>query len=143
MYRRAFVLILAASILALAGCARESRRSSSADIQIGLSVVPFPAAVGDMRLVVHVTDSSGRPINDASLAIKADMTHAGMTPVLAQAEGGGEDGYYNVPASWSMAGDWVVTVEATLKDGSRAQQRFDFTVLTQDEAVCTDDDAEE
>jgi hypothetical protein len=135
-------MLLAVSILLLGGCARESRRSSSADIQIGLSAVPFPPVVGETRLVVHVTDKAGRPINDASLAIKADMTHAGMTPVLAEKAGEGENGYYNVPSTWSMAGDWVVTVEAALADGSRAQQRFEFTVLTQDEAVCTDEDAE-
>jgi hypothetical protein len=33
-----------------------------------------------------------------------------------------------MPFRWTMAGDWFVTVDVTLPDGTTASQRFDFTV---------------
>ncbi len=139
--------ILVAALLLLlwgSGCGRASRESASQELQISLTAVPFPAVVGESRLVIHVRDSEGNPVNDATLAIKGDMTHAGMAPVLAEAQGGGEDGYYNIPYEWTMGGDWVVTVAATLADGRTAQQRFDMEILTADQAAeCTVDEPHE
>ncbi|MFN2138547.1 MAG: FixH family protein [Candidatus Promineifilaceae bacterium] len=140
MYKTLLLLALAAALFLASGCSRRSQEGTSSAATIEVAAIPFPAAVGQTRLVVHVLDSSGAPVNDAQLAIKGDMTHAGMVPLLAEQQGGGEDGYYRIPFEWTMAGDWVVTVQATLPDGTHAQQRFDFMVATQDEAVCTDDD---
>lgn len=128
-------------VLSAAGCARASRQGAAADVRVGLTSIPYPAAVGDARLVIHVTDAAGNPINDARLSIKGDMTHAGMTPVLAEVSEGA-DGYYEAPFEWTMAGDWIVTVEAWLADGSRVRERFDLNVLTEDEAACEDDSQE-
>ena len=77
--------------------ARESQRTQTQNLQITLTAVPFPAVVGETRLVIRVLDSQGRPVDDAALAVKGDMTHAGMAPVLFETAGGGEDGYYNLP----------------------------------------------
>ncbi|OGO70653.1 MAG: hypothetical protein A2Z37_00715 [Chloroflexi bacterium RBG_19FT_COMBO_62_14] len=52
----------------------------------------------------------------ASVSLKADMTHAGMAPVLDDAEEVGE-GLYRMSFEWTMAGDWVLTVSGTLEDG--------------------------
>ena len=142
MYKTLVLLATAVVLLLGSGCGRESRNASSSNAQINLTAIPFPAAMGQTRLVIQVTDLAGQPISDATLSIKGDMTHAGMVPVLAEVQGGDEDGYYNVPFEWTMAGDWVVTVEATLNDGTRAKERFDISVLTEDEAVCTDEDLE-
>lgn len=133
-------LLLLASILVASGCARASREPAAADIQLGLTAVPFPAHVGDGRLVIQVTDGAGNPINDARLSIKGDMTHAGMVPVLAEIESTGVDGYYEVPFAWTMAGDWIVTIEATLPDGTRARERFDLSVAADAGELCTDED---
>jgi hypothetical protein len=136
--------LLALTMIMMVGssCVRESRSASSTTAQIGLTAVPFPALVGESRLVIRVTDLAGQPISDAALSIKGDMTHAGMVPILAEISGGDEDGYYDVPFEWTMAGDWVVTVEAELSNGARVTERFDLSVLSEDDAVCTDDDAE-
>lgn len=135
------VLLLIVMLLGSA-CARESRRTQAQTMQITLTAVPFPAVVGETRLVIRVSDSQGRPVDDAVLAVKGDMTHAGMAPVLAESAEGGEDGYYNLPFEWTMGGDWVVTVEATRPDGSAAQERFDLNILTADEAACIGDEDE-
>ncbi len=142
MYKQVVFGALAITVILLGGCARVGQRSSSSDTQISLSVLPSPPMIGDSQLIIRVTDGAGRPINDASLAIKGDMTHAGMVPILAELNGGGDDGFYSVPFQWTMAGDWVVTIDATLSDGVIARQRIDLSVLTKDEALCTHDNAE-
>ena len=119
---------------------RASRQADNADVQITLTAIPYPAHIGDTRLVIQVADAHGNPIDDAHLAIKGDMTHAGMVPVLAEVDGGGEDGLYEVPFEWTMAGDWVVTVDLQLPDGSTAQQRFDMSVLFEAGDVCEEDE---
>jgi hypothetical protein len=138
-----WIVALALLLLLASGCRRESANAPAEDIQVTLSAVPFPAVVGQSRLVIRVQDRAGRPLDDAALAIRGDMTHAGMAPILAEVQGGGEDGYYNVPFEWTMGGDWVVTVEVTLADGMEARQRFDMAVLTRDEAECTVDEPHE
>jgi hypothetical protein len=142
MYKTLVLLATTMVLLLGSGCGRESRNVSSSNTQISLTAIPYPAAVGQSRLVIKVTDLAGQPITDAALSIKGDMTHAGMVPVLAEVQGGDVEGYYNVPFEWTMAGDWVVTVEAMLNNGTRAKKRFDISVLSEDEAVCTDDDLE-
>ena len=134
MNRLALALIILLALLT-AGC-RQSRDGATPELQMELVTVPFPAVVGTSRLVVRVTDTAGAPVNDATLAIKGDMTHAGMEPVLADVSGG-SDGYYEVPFEWTMGGDWVVTVVATLPDGRSAEQRFDLAVSTSADDQCT------
>jgi hypothetical protein len=140
MYKTLVLLAMALFLLLGSGCGRESRKASASNAQISLTAIPFPAAVGESRLVIRVTDFADTPVSDAALSIKGDMTHAGMVPVIAEVRGGDEDGYYNVPFEWTMAGDWIVTVEATLSDGTHAKERFDLSVVVEDEAVCTEDD---
>ncbi len=125
-------------MILLAGCARESLQADNVEFDMTLTAVPFPALVGDSRLVIHITDLGGNPINDAQLKIKADMTHAGMIPVLAEQDGGGQDGYYKIPFSWTMGGDWVVSVEARLPDAAVIEKRFDVAVGVE-EKICTYD----
>lgn len=133
---------MALIVLVGSSCGRASQETARSDIQIKMTAIPFPAAIGESRLVIQVMDNLGRPIDDASLIIKGDMTHVGMVPVLAEVDGGDAEGVYNVPFEWTMAGDWVVTVEALLADGLRAKERFDISVLTVDDAVCTEHEPE-
>ena len=55
------------------------------------------------------------------------MTHAGMQPVLADATEEAP-GSYRADFAWTMSGDWIVTVTATLPDGAVAEQQFDLSV---------------
>jgi hypothetical protein len=137
------LLLLGLTLLLLgSGCARASRQANSVDVQLSLTAIPFPPHIGPTRLVIQVADSEGRPIDDAHLSIKGDMTHAGMVPVLAEIEGATADGLYEIPFEWTMAGDWVVTVDLELPDGSTAQERFDLSVLSESDDICDEDDPE-
>jgi hypothetical protein len=133
---------LALFLLLGSGCARASQQADSAAVQISMTAIPFPPHIGESRLVIQVADKAGKSIDDAHLAIKGDMTHAGMAPVLAEVDGGGEDGVYTIPFEWTMAGDWVVTVDLQLPDGTKAQERFDMTVLFEDDELCGDHEQE-
>lgn len=81
---------------------------------------------------MRLSDAAGAPIDDARLSLRGDMTHAGMIPMLAESDGG-VDGLYHVPVKWSMAGEWVLTVEAVLPDDSRAVQEYDLSVGAEDD----------
>ena len=65
-----------------------------------------------------------------SFAIEANMSHAGMMPVMADSAAG-KDGVYRVPLNWTMGGDWYVDVKFTLPDGQTITRRFPVHVLAQ------------
>ena len=119
-------LLLLIAALALAGCARASDQIAGGDVAITLATQPDPAVVGDATLIITLADADGNPIEDAALNVKGDMNHAGMVPVLAgrAAVRPASD----LPFEWTMPGDWIVTVEATLPDGSTAVERFELSV---------------
>lgn len=139
-----YMLLIGLSLLLLLGigCARASQQDDSADVQITMTAIPFPPHIGESRLVIQVADEMGSPIDDAHLSVKGDMTHAGMTPVLAEVDGGGKAGVYTIPFEWTMAGDWVVTVDLQLPDGTKAQERFEMAVLFEDDELCGDHEQE-
>jgi hypothetical protein len=106
---------------------RESRENQADDFTLTLIPEPDPPVTGEARLLIQVTDSQGEPVDDARLQVKGDMTHAGMQPVLAEITGG-QAGLYTVPFTWTMPGDWIVTVEVTTPDGRAASGQFDLSV---------------
>jgi len=122
------VLIILASAL-LPACARiqAGQSSDSGNINIDFSIEPAQPAVGPAQLVVTVTDAAGQAIDDATLDIEGNMTHAGMVPILARVSGG-QNGHYVVPFEWTMGGDWTVTVEVTLPDGQTVARDFPVSV---------------
>lgn len=121
MNRLAVLLVFA---LTLAGC-RQSAQTSTADISIALRAESL--AVGETTLHITLTDASGQPVSAQKIEVRGDMTHAGMQPVLA-ASSTGENGVYDLPFEWTMSGDWIVTVKATMADGTVAEKRFDLSV---------------
>lgn len=122
--------VLIVLLAATAGCQRASQQAATdqaPEIAAGLIVAPDPAVVGPANLQVTLTDASGAPVEGASVSLKGDMSHAGMKPVLAEASGGA-NGIYDAQWMWTMAGDWFVTVTATLPDGRTLVRRFDLAV---------------
>ncbi len=72
-------------------------------------------------MTLSFVDGSGAPVRVSSLSLKADMTHPGMTPWLADVEAL-EESQFTLPVSWSMAGDWILQIEAELSDGRRLRR---------------------
>lgn len=128
-------MLLMVLVLALAGC-RESQQDddnegASSDVSITVSYDPNPPAVGDATLLITLTDADGDAISDATVSVRGDMDHAGMVPVEGEAEGG-EDGVYSIPFEWTMGGDWILTVTATLEDGSTVTEEVEVNGVSSD-----------
>lgn len=121
------ILLTAAGVLPGCGRIQTDQSLQTGDIQIGMTVEPAQPAVGSATLIITLTDASGQPIDDAHLEIEGNMTHAGMTPVMAQGSSG-SNGRYQVPFEWTMGGDWIVTVKATLADGWTVSREFPVAV---------------
>ncbi len=125
------ILLLVSIVSVLVGCREQPQVivPDEAGVRMDLSVAPNPPAVGDASLVISIEDQDGQPISDADIAIRGDMNHAGMEPVLREASGGRE-GDYTVPFEWTMGGDWFVVVTATLPDGRVVEKQFDYVVAS-------------
>ena len=61
---------------------------------------------------------------DTKIAIEADMSHAGMSPVFAHLKES-EPGRYQTGLEFPMAGDWVVLLHITLPDGKKLERQID------------------
>lgn len=123
-----YIIIITLVLLSVfvGGCRRSSSQNEAAsDINMALTVEPTAPVVGSAILHITLTDTNDEPINDASLEIRGDMAHAGMEPLLASVDAG-QAGVYEVPFEWTMGGDWIVTVTATLADGRIAIREFDL-----------------
>jgi len=57
--------------------------------------------------------------------LEANMSHAGMVPVFADAREE-EPGRYQSTMDLSMAGDWFILVHVTLPDGRRLDRQFEM-----------------
>ena len=95
---------------------------SLADSQNGRHVM------GPEALTIRLTSADGTPITDATVELRGDMAHAGMVPSLAAASPAATPGDYDATIEWTMAGDWLLTVTATLPDGLVAAEEFSLRV---------------
>ena len=126
VWRMIYIIILL--LFLMTGCARMSQQGvEEQDVKIELVTPMQPSVLGSSQIELRVTDMAGRPINDAVLELKGDMTHAGMVPILASVSGG-ENGLYSVPFEWTMAGDWILIVGVNLPDGRYAERQFKLFV---------------
>ena len=106
----------------LAACGGQSSPASEAapQVNVKLETIPNPASMGDVELVLTVTDQNGNPIEGAKVDVSADhtdMTGMGMSGVATE-QGGGE---YAIKANFSMSGNWKLTVYVR-KDGLDLKQ---------------------
>ena len=104
-----------------AGCSNQSKTS----LTVAAQVTPRPARVGQATVTLLVTDATGALINGIRIKLEGNMSHAGMTPVFADATEF-EPGRYRANIKLPMAGDWIVLVHLTLADGTKVERQFDI-----------------
>jgi YtkA-like protein len=114
-FRRAGLLALGVSLGLLLGCSRSA--DPRPDIEVSVELSPQPPSTGPSRIGVALAGSDGRPLGGAVVALEANMTHPGMSPVLARAAETAP-GRYEAVIDLTMAGDWVFTIDARLADGT-------------------------
>ena len=119
-------LIRNAAVLAFGLCLLTACRSGARDNETAMrcEITPQPARVGSANVVVNLTDPSGSPIDGASIRIDGFMTHPGMAPVLRTATRSGP-GQYSSPFDFTMAGDWVLRIHASLPGGGTLERQFE------------------
>lgn len=128
MKNNLFIFVLLVGAVWLAGCGGRNSANSSGNLNI--SVNAGSTMVGTTDLMITVKDTEGNAVNDATVGIKGDMSHAGMQPVLGESSTSNGEGMYMIPYEWTMAGDWFVTVNVSLADGTTESQRFDFNGIS-------------
>jgi len=102
----------------LAGCTQ----TQAADGQITLNVAQ--KTVGTTQVDVTIADGQGRPVEGAVVQLRGDMTHAGMQPVITTLQDLGNGQYRAADFEFTMAGDWMLTVQAELPDGTSVERMF-------------------
>jgi len=129
-------------LLLVAGCRQQPPEVSTANLNIDLRVEPESPTVGAALLVITVTDADGSPVENAHVSARGDMNHAGMVPVLAEAESS-EAGEYSILFEWTMAGDWFVEVTVELPDGETVSEIFELLVAADASGAMMDMDMTE
>jgi hypothetical protein len=124
------MFVLAAVVLAACGSSAQPAAPvesvSSNEVNIQVESNPSPAMMGDMELILVITDGNGNPIEGATVDVSADhtdMTGMGMSG-LATEQGAGR---YSINANFSMSGNWKITVYVR-KDGLDYKEDIEFTV---------------
>jgi hypothetical protein len=118
---RRLVGFVCAGTLFLASC---SKPVEPPFVVIEHEISPQPVRVGPVTVSLKLSDASGKPLMAAHIAIEADMSHPGMSPLFAEAKEG-EPGRYRAPLQFQMAGDWVILLHVTLPDGKKLERQID------------------
>jgi hypothetical protein len=111
-----------AGTLFLAGCSKPVEPPHF--VAIAHEISPQPARVGPVTVALKLTGATGKPLTGAHIAVEADMSHAGMSPVFAEAKET-EPGRYQTLLEFQMAGDWVILLHITLPDGKKLERQID------------------
>lgn len=120
-------LLLLVSVVAT-GCRPQDGAARAGDASVEVIVtLPQDATVGPAAIEVRL-EEDGAPLSGADVEVTGDMTHAGMTPVVAAARDVGDGSYRTDAFAFTMAGDWILSVEAVLPDGRRATGEAATTV---------------
>lgn len=101
-------------------------QSSGKPVNIKVETNPNPAAMGDIELVLNITDAGGEPIEGATVDVTA--THTDMTGMdmsgAATEQGAGK---YAINANFSMSGNWKLKVYVR-KEGLDYSDEIDLPV---------------
>ena len=123
------VLVVLSVLLAACGngsAATPAPQDSGKPVNIKVDTSPNPAAMGDIELILNITDASGNPIAGATVdvtAIHTDMTGMDMSGAATE-QGAGK---YSINANFSMSGNWKLKVYVR-KEGLDYSEEVDLPV---------------
>jgi Cu(I)/Ag(I) efflux system membrane fusion protein len=96
-------------------------------LSVTVSTSTVPAKLGENTLRIKVKDSTGKPVTDAAVSVDYTMDMPGMMIDKAEAKHV-NDGVYEAPVRFAMAGPWGVTVSILRPGQAEARERFTVTV---------------
>jgi hypothetical protein len=120
--RRSRLVLLVVAVVVGIGCHRPHNTSSAVTVEF--QIEPKPVRVGPVVIRLTLTDAGNHPLTGAQIAVEADMSHAGMSPVFGQATEV-QPARYESHLSLGMAGDWVILLHGTLPNGEKLERQFD------------------
>lgn len=129
MLKLIFISMLGLISVLLAACGGVTATADATlaqQVNVKVETNPSPAMMGDMELVVIITDANGNPIEGATVDVSVDhtdMTGMGMSGVATE-QGGGR---YAINANFPMDGTWKLTVYVR-KDGLDYKEDIEFPV---------------
>ena len=102
--------VLALFAFALAACGSPAAPATQASPQanVRLETSPDPAKVGDVQLILSITDQNGNAITGAKVDVSAEhpsMSGMGMNGAAIE-----QAGKYAIKANFSDSGNWKITV---------------------------------
>lgn len=124
--RSALTSLVLICVLALAACSGGSS-TQAALVNIELKTNPGEPTMGQIKLLVTLTDAAGKPIENAEVSMLAshkDMSGMDMNG-KATAQGSGR---YAITADFSMSGQWLVTVEVRGVGAEVVRKDFDLAL---------------
>jgi hypothetical protein len=116
--------VVAALFLTFVVTACNNPTESSPVVIIEHQITPQPVRVGLSTLNLILADPSRQPVTGASITLEGNMSHAGMSPVFAQAKET-EPGRYQATLDLNMAGDWTILIRITLAGGQKLERQWD------------------
>ena len=128
MSKYIFFTLLASMAVLLSACGSTvtPTSTSSKPVDIKVESNPNPAMMGDIELILSITDANGKPLEGATVDVSADHTgHSGMNMSGAATEQSA--GKYAINANFSMSGTWLVTVYVR-KDEIDYKEEIEFQV---------------
>jgi hypothetical protein len=111
-----------AATLLIVGCSRPVEAPDLVTVEHEIS--PVPARVGITTFTFKLADAGGKPIAGARVAVEADMSHAGMSPVFAEAKEE-HPGRYQTRVNLQMAGDWIILLHVTLPGEKKLERQIE------------------
>jgi YtkA-like len=120
--RRCRLIWVVVALVIGIGCHRTPNTSSAVIVEF--QIKPMPVQVGPVVVSLTLTDAANHPVNGAQITVEADMSHAGMNPVFAQAAEV-QPARYESHVSLGMAGDWVILLHGKLPNGEKLERQFD------------------
>ena len=108
----------------MAGCSRPVESPDLVTFEHEIS--PAPARVGVATITFKLADAGGKPITGARIAVEADMSHPGMSPVFAEVKEE-QPGRYQAHLQFQMAGDWLILLHVTLPGGKKLERQIEVS----------------
>lgn len=105
--------------------ASSCKSQASQSVFVTHEVLPQPPRVGQVEIRLRLTDASRKPLAGAEIKLEGNMSHAGMSPVFANALEV-SPGDYRAKMELAMAGDWIVLVHMILRDGTKVERQFEI-----------------
>jgi hypothetical protein len=117
---RSFLVFACAGVVFLAGCSKPV--ASPPAITLEHAISPDPPRIGPTLVTLRLADTTAKPVSGARIVMEADMSHAGMAPVFAEAKEIGA-GQYLAQLRFEMAGDWVILLHVKLPGGQTLERQ--------------------